>query len=71
MTDDDIDDETPPKRVRVWRADSREVGGCNFCDRHTTEDGISDHRVFEASGNGLRVRFCQRCAREFVAAVAS
>lgn len=69
MTRDDIDDETPPKRVCAYRADSREVGGCNFCDRHTTDRGVASHRVFEVSGNGLKVRFCQKCAREFAAAV--
>lgn len=46
---------------QLRKANSRDVGGCNFCNRNTTEYGEKKHVVYEVSGNSISVRFCERC----------
>lgn len=49
--------------IRIIKKQSQTAGGCNFCNRHTTEYGETNHTIYEISGSdtALYVRFCRDC----------
>jgi hypothetical protein len=54
--------------LSVTKQKSREVGGCNFCGRHTAEHGEIDREVYVVRARhqgSLVARFCPSCAEEF------
>jgi hypothetical protein len=45
--------------MKISKADREDVGGCNFCSRHTYNKVIVIRS--ENHGSQLEVRFCYKC----------
>lgn len=58
------------KRIDVFEARSRDVGGCNGCDRHMTPAGEPDYRV-TVIRSGTEIRLCASCMDTLMARIKS